>query len=200
MAKHRLQRTRIHAMRYLALATLVVGLGISTGWPQQSTGRSAPGAGTAQTRTPSGRSAKTPAQHKSTTDSSSNSLTGGGKRDPFKLPDYSTGKGGATDSEGFTESLPAGGVLPAGKRGLIISQLHLQGTVRQQTSNKMTAMVVDQRRLAYFLHENDSVYNGVVSKITPDSVYFKENVLDSKGRVTTREVVKRLGAAPGEGR
>jgi len=44
------------------------------------------------------------------------------------------------------------------------------------------------------------VYNGVVSKITPDSVYFTENVLDSEGRVTTREVVKRLNPAPGEGR
>ena len=98
------------------------------------------------------------------------------------------------------ESAPPGGVLPAGKRGLLISQLKLEGVVRQQSANKMTAMVVDQRKLAYFLHENDSVYNGVVSKITPDAVYFKENVLDSNGRVTTREVVKRLGSAPGEGR
>ena len=64
----------------------------------------------------------------------------------------------------------------------------------------MTAVVINDRKLAYFLHENDSVYNGVVSKITPDSVYFKENVLDSSGRVTTREVVKQLGSAPGEGR
>ena len=44
------------------------------------------------------------------------------------------------------------------------------------------------------------MYNGVVTKITLDAVYFKENVLDAEGRVTTREVVKRLGSASGEGR
>ncbi len=93
-----------------------------------------------------------------------------------------------------------GGVLPRGKRGLLIAHLMLEGVVREQTANKMTAVVIDERKYAYFLHENESVYNGVVSKITPDAVYFKENVLDSSGRVTTREVVKRLGSAPGEGR
>jgi len=98
------------------------------------------------------------------------------------------------------ESAPPGGVLPTGKRGLLISHLVLQGVVREQTSNKMIAVVTNESKRAYFLTENESVYNGVVSKITPDSVYFKENVLDASGRVTTREVVKRLSAAPGEGR
>jgi len=51
-----------------------------------------------------------------------------------------------------------------------------------------------------YQHEHQSVYNGVVTKITLDAVYFKENVLDAEGRVTTREVVKRLGSASGEGR
>jgi len=53
---------------------------------------------------------------------------------------------------------------------------------------------------AYFLRENDAVYNGVVSKITPDTVYFQENVKDPSGRVTVREVVKKLSQGPGEGR
>ena len=83
---------------------------------------------------------------------------------------------------------------------MLISQLKLEGVVREQTDNKMIAVVTNETKRAYFLHENDSVYNGVVSKITPDAVYFKENVLDANGRVTTREVVKRLGSAPGEGR
>jgi type II secretory pathway component PulC len=98
------------------------------------------------------------------------------------------------------ESAPPGGVLPTGKRGLLISHLVLQGVVREQTSNKMIAVVTNETKVARFLYENDSLYNGVVSKITPDAVYFKENVLDSNGRVTTHEVVKRLGSAPGEGR
>ena len=64
----------------------------------------------------------------------------------------------------------------------------------------MIAVVTNETKRAYFLTENESVYNGVVSKITPDSVSFTENVLDSEGRVTTREVVKKLNPASGEGR
>jgi hypothetical protein len=123
-----------------------------------------------------------------------------GKRDPFKLPEMGSEKSGGVENN--LNSGP-GGPLPGGKRGLLISDLQLEGVIREQTDNKMTAMVTrmtDQKRLAYFLHENDSVYNGVVSKITPDAVYFKENVLDPDGHVTTREVVKRLSPAPGEGR
>jgi type II secretory pathway component PulC len=93
-----------------------------------------------------------------------------------------------------------GGVLPPGARGLLISQLKLEGVVREQTANKMIAVVTNETKRAYFLTENESVYNGVVSKITPDAVYFTENVLGPNGRVSTREVVKRLGPASGEGR
>ena len=193
MAKHRLYRTRIQAIRYLVVAALALVLGVSLGWADQQTGKgSAPGAKAASAKT---RAARPAAAHKSATESSSEAA---GKRDPFKLPEYGTGKGTGAENGGM-ENLPAG-ALPAGKRGLIISQLRLEGVVRQITANKMTALVVDHRNLAYFLHENDSVYNGVVSKITPDSVYFKENLLDSKGHVSTREVVRKLGAAPGEGR
>jgi hypothetical protein len=120
-----------------------------------------------------------------------------GKRDPFKLPEAFGGKGGA---ENILESASPGGVLPPGARGLLISQLTFKGWVREQTTNKLIAVVTNETKRAYFLTENESVYNGVVSKITLDAVYFKENVLDSEGRVTTREVVKRLGSAPGEGR
>jgi type II secretory pathway component PulC len=78
--------------------------------------------------------------------------------------------------------------------------LKLEGVVHQEASNKMLAVVTNDTKRAYFLTENDAVYNGVVSKITPDAVYFKENVLDQNGRVSAREVIKRLGSAPGEGR
>ena len=83
---------------------------------------------------------------------------------------------------------------------MLIGQLKLEGVVREQTANKMIAVVINDTKRAYFLTENESVYNGVVSKITPDSVSFTENVLDSEGRVTTREVVKKLNPASGEGR
>jgi hypothetical protein len=113
-----------------------------------------------------------------------------GRRDPFKVP--------VEMSEMTGETMV--GPLPPGNRGLIISQLQLEGIVRLDSTNAMIAVVTNVRKLAYFLKENDAVYNGVVSKITPDAVYFKENHLDQTGRVTTVDVVKRLSPAPGEGK
>ena len=205
MAKHRLQSTRrTQATRLLLVAALAVGWGVSASGAEPQTAKSpVRSAKTAQTpgqkaaRSTPPKSAKTTAHRKGPAESSHSALLTAGKRDPFKVPDAAGGsKGGA---EGILESAP-GGILPPGIRGLLISQLKLEGVVREQSANKMIAVVTNDRKLAYFLHENDSVYNGVVSKITPDSVYFKENVLDANGRVTTREVVKRLGLAPGEGR
>jgi len=120
---------------------------------------------------------------------------GAGKRDPFKLPPPP-----GTAAKAEESILEAAGPMPAGNRGLIISQVRLEGIVRQDVSNKMLAVVTNEARRAYFLTENEGVYNGVVSKITPDAVFFKENVLDRQGKVTTREVIKRLNSAPGEGR
>lgn len=116
-----------------------------------------------------------------------------GRRDPFKLPP-APGPGGGTAEE---EEV----ILPCtGKRCLRISQLRLEGIVRLDTTNVMIAVVDTNANRAYFLRENDAVYNGVVSKITPDTVYFQENVKDPSGRVTVREVVKKLSQGPGEGR
>jgi hypothetical protein len=76
--------------------------------------------------------------------------------------------------------------------------LKLGGIVRQDATNMMLAVVTNFTNRAYFLRENDVVFNGVVSKITPDAVSFRENYLDPNGRVQTREVVKRLSPASGE--
>ena len=115
-----------------------------------------------------------------------------GRRDPFHIPPPPIpGRGGEEEITG---------PLPPGTRGLVISRLRLEGIVRLDTTNTMIAVVDTNANRAYFLRENDAVYNGVVSKITPDSVYFRENALDPSGRTVTREVVKRLSQGPGEGR
>ena len=72
--------------------------------------------------------------------------------------------------------------------------------MRLEPTNNMIALVTNYTKRAYFLRQNDTVYNGVVSQITPDAVYFKEKILDSNGRLATHEVVMRLGSAPGEER
>jgi hypothetical protein len=115
------------------------------------------------------------------------------RRDPFKLP-QPPGK----EAIDTVESIKS--PLPPGTRGLIIGQLRLEGIVRQEASNTMIAVVANSTNRAYFLRENDTLFNGVVSKITPDSVYFRENFIDQYGRAGTREVVKRLTSGTGEGR
>ncbi len=113
-----------------------------------------------------------------------------GRRDPFKLP----GPPVASVGGGGGDTI---GPLPPGTRGLVISRLRLEGIVRLETTNTLIAVVDTAANRAYFLRENDAVYNGVVAKITPDSVTFRENALDSAGKVVTRDVVLRLTQGPG---
>jgi hypothetical protein len=119
--------------------------------------------------------------------------TAAGRRDPFK-PWVTPGTGG------HSKTGEVSGSLPAGIRGLVISELRVEGIVRLESANNMIAVVTNSTKRAYFLRINDTVYNGVVSKITPEAVYFKENTLDLSGRVATHEVAIKLGSAPGEGR
>ena len=201
MAKHRLQRKgRMPATGLLVLVALVAWVGLPQAWAGQQpamgalqNARKMQEAVQKKDRPQPEHRATTPAQPKPAAENARLSEALAGKRDPFKLPPPPGNKvlGGGADSAG---------PLPPGNRGLIISQLKLTGVVHQEASNKMLAVVTNDTKRAYFLTENDAVYNGVVSKITPDSVYFKENVLDQNGRVSAREVIKRLGSAPGDGR
>lgn len=88
-----------------------------------------------------------------------------------------------------SEQLPAR--LPAGKPGLVIGQLTIQGIVRN-LDGKWMAVVDNKTKRSYFLYERDELYNGVVTSITPDSVTFEERSIDGAGRTRTREVVKRM--------
>jgi hypothetical protein len=113
-----------------------------------------------------------------------------GKRDPFKVPPPQIKDGGdAID-----------GPLPPGVRGLVIGRLRLKGIVREEDSKAMIAVVANRANLAYFLHIHQDVYNGVVSRITPDAIYFQKKSLDSGGRIVAQEVVLQLGSGPQEAR
>ncbi len=197
MAKRTNQRIRIMPVtRLLLMAALGLGLAASPIWAGQASSTGFTGQAKNK-QASSSKGAASSAQKSGAskeTESSTSSSSWAGKRDPFKLPELETGGGG---SHGESETIN-GGPLPAGERGLVISRLSLEGTVREIPENKMLAVVTNETKRAYFLHENQSVYDGVVSKITMDSVTFTENVLDAEGHVTTREVVKRLTS--GEGR
>lgn len=77
-----------------------------------------------------------------------------------------------------------------GKKCLIVDQIMLKGIVRSQ--GESIAVVSSTANKTYFLRENDPVYNGVVVKITPDSIIFRESVTDRLGKTVQREVVKKV--------
>jgi Tfp pilus assembly protein PilP len=77
-----------------------------------------------------------------------------------------------------------------GKRCLAIDQIALKGVVRSETG--MIAVVTNALEKAYFLHENDPVFNGYVVRITGDSIVFKETIQDKLGKSSTREVTKKI--------
>src|SRR5580692_6211800 len=116
---------------------------------------------------------KVPVEHKK---EETKSYSANGRRDPFISPVISrtmTGSGCST-----------------GKRCLAIDQINLQGIVKSESG--MIAVVVNALNKAYFLHENDPVFNGYVVRITGDSVIFKETVQDKFGKPFTREVTKKI--------
>ena len=97
-----------------------------------------------------------------------------GKRDPFFSPVVQQqGSGCAT-----------------GKKCLEIGAINLRGVVKSDTG--FIAVVTNNLNKAYFLRENDPVFNGFVVKITGDSVTFQETVQDKLGKSFTREVVKKI--------
>ncbi len=114
---------------------------------------------------------KTAANTKSTTKEFSYT----GQRDPFISPvrTGTTGSGCST-----------------GKRCLAIDQINLKGVIK--SDGGMIAVVTNALDKAYFLRENDPVFNGYVLKITGDSVVFSETYEDKLGKPLTREVTKKL--------
>jgi hypothetical protein len=98
-----------------------------------------------------------------------------GKRDPFISPVVShTGGSGCS----------------SGKKCLEIGNINLRGVVHAEVG--FIAVVTNNLNKAYFLRENDPVFNGYVVRITGDSITFKEMMQDRLGKPFTREVVKRI--------
>jgi AMIN domain len=97
-----------------------------------------------------------------------------GKRDPFFSPVVQTNGSGCS----------------TGKKCLEINAINLRGVVKSDTG--FIAVVTNNLNKAYFLRENDPVFNGYVVKITGDSVVFQETLQDKLGKPFTREVVKKI--------
>jgi len=98
-----------------------------------------------------------------------------GRRDPFISPVVSHAGGSGCNT---------------GKKCLEIGAINLRGVVRAESG--YIAVVSNGLNKAYFLRENDPVFNGYVMKITGDSVVFQETLQDRLGKIFTREVVKKI--------
>ena len=105
-------------------------------------------------------------------------VAGGSRRDPFLS---------------IIRAMPsaAGPNCSVGKRCLFIPELELKG-IAKDPEGQMMAVVVSNTHRAYFLRENDQVFNGSVQRITSDSVVFREFSTDHLGRETAHEVVKKI--------
>ena len=99
-----------------------------------------------------------------------------GKRDPFFSP--------------ITQQQTTSSGCSTGKKCLEIGQINVRGVVKSESG--FIAVVTNSLNKAYFLHENDPVFNGYVVKITGDSVVFQETFQDKLGKSLTREVTKKI--------
>jgi hypothetical protein len=122
----------------------------------------------------SGEGGSEPSEQPVVPDSKSNA---NGRRDPFISPVVSHAGGPGCST---------------GKKCLEIGAINLRGVVHAESG--FIAVVSNGLNKAYFLRENDPVFNGYVMKITGDSIVFQETLQDRLGKTFTREVVKKITA------
>ena len=108
----------------------------------------------------------------------------GSRRDPFRA---------IVIKKAAEAQILAPNCTQPGKKSLLIGQLQLQGIARS-VEGQWIAVVDNKTRRAYFLRDKDELCNGVVTRITQESVVLEERTVDSFGRTRTREVVL---ASPG---
>src|SRR5258708_27243652 len=102
-----------------------------------------------------------------------------GRRDPFISPVVSHAGGSGCNT---------------GKKCLEIGAINLRGVGRAESG--FIAVVSNGLNKAYFLRENDPVFNGYVIKITGDSVVFQQTLQDRLDKKFTQQVVKKIPTPP----
>ena len=106
------------------------------------------------------------------------------RRDPFRSLTKLAEEGGGLGQQ-----------LPPGKRGLVVSQLTVEGIVLGD-AGRIAVVSMPGRDRAFFLRERDRLYDGVVKEILGDSVVFREKSKDMFGRKIERNITKELVKVP----
>jgi hypothetical protein len=110
-----------------------------------------------------------------------------GRRDPFVNP---VPKPVETVSQ-----VPV--VRPKGAKGVLLSEARLLGIVYSTEAPDMTrAMIGGNGGITYFLRKGDELFDAVVKDIQRDAVVYELSSKDADGKVTTREVVRKLTPTP----
>ena len=157
--------------RYLAPGLIALLLALAAAAQQ-------PRAKSESRRAPAGPPAEAPILHGGTRYES------GDRPDPFLNPLLFR-----KTAENMDEEEPRG-QPPPGIAGMYIAQVTLLGTALRDGAKTAIFRGPDQR--AYFLQENDKLFDGYVKQIESDSVLLIRQAKLRSGRITTQEVTKRL--------
>ena len=85
---------------------------------------------------------------------------------------------------------------PPGPAGFLIDELDLQGIITSKGG--LVAMVQGPDNNGYLLRPGDKVFDGLVVRVTANSVVFRQEVNDPTRIERYREVVKEIGQAAGQ--
>jgi Tfp pilus assembly protein PilP len=111
-----------------------------------------------------------------------------GRRDPFRPLDAVT----------TFQATQAPIVRPPGLKGQLVSEIRLVGIIKSSTGT--VAMVQGYRSRSFFLHPNDTLYDGKVVEVRKDAVVFSQVLKDVQGKTMTQQIIKKLQPTRGEGK
>lgn len=108
-------------------------------------------------------------------------LTPRSRRDPFKtlIAPPGSGKGQPLD-------------LPAGKAGLLIDRLQVQGIAVGGPTGPVA--LVEQGDETYFLRPGDRIYDGLVERLEPSGIEFQRTRALAKGQTVGAEVTRGIAS------
>lgn len=165
--------------RVLAVAAILVAVGVSAAWAQSVQSR---GIGQAQAAAAASQAGSPPAQKPAAGAKASPAARPGERRDPFRETIQPPKPGGDPSL-----NLQCG----PGIRSIIVGQVELNGVARGPGGIIAVVTTTNTGR-TYFLRDGNTLCNGKVTKITADSITFDEEAIDPLGKAVRREVIRKI--------
>jgi hypothetical protein len=86
---------------------------------------------------------------------------------------------------------------PPGLKGVATNEVKITGLVWSAEAPELTrAMIAAPGGKTYFARKGDALFDAVVKDIRRDGVVFELSSKDREGRMSTREVVRKIGPTP----